>query len=159
MKELIELFNTYSLLDIITFLALLAGSIMGVGGFYEWASARLTKIFGKEHRAAAKEQALNDRIKKIEDRLDANDALRKESDRDMRGLADKIDLLIDSDKDSIKAWLTDKHHLYVYQIGWIDDYNLDCIERRYTHYKKAGGNSFVDHLMEELRFLPTQKPE
>ena len=65
-----------------------------------------------------------------------------------------IDLLLASDKDDIKAWITQQHHYFCYQLGYIDDYNLDCIEKRYGHYKDEGGNSFVHGLMEEIRALP-----
>ena len=37
---------------------------------------------------------------------------------------------------------------------WIDDYSLDCIERRYKHYIDEGGNSFIGQLMIEIRKLP-----
>ena len=41
---------------------------------------------------------------------------------------------------------------------WIDDYSLDCIERRYKHYIDEGGNSFIGQLMIEIRKLPHQPP-
>ena len=63
-------------------------------------------------------------------------------------------MLIDSDKDAIKAFITQRHHHYVYEKGWIDDYSLDCIERRYVHYNDQGGNSFIGNLMSELREIP-----
>ena len=46
-----------------------------------------------------------------------------------------IHLLIASDKDAIKAFITREHHYFVYQKGWIDDYSLDCVEQRYQHYE------------------------
>jgi hypothetical protein len=36
-----------------------------------------------------------------------------------------------SDKDSIKAFITKEHHYFCYEKGWIDDYNLDCLEKRF----------------------------
>lgn len=67
-----------------------------------------------------------------------------------------IELLTASDKDDIKAYITREHHYFCYKIGYIDDYNLDCIEKRYSHYKDEGGNSFISTLMEELRALPKE---
>ena len=43
-------------------------------------------------------------------------------------------------------------------MGWIDDFSLDCLERRYQHYADEGGNSFIEGFMEELRALPKQDP-
>jgi hypothetical protein len=152
------LLDTYSLSDIILFIALLASAIMGAGKFIEWSFSKLKRFFGKNHVAQKKEDELNRKLKQIDTRqTNAEDALKEFSDL-VQCLSDKVEILVDSDKDSIKAYLTDKHHYYTYAQGWIDDYNLDCIERRYVHYKKAGGNSFVDHLMEDLRLLPTQPP-
>ena len=70
----------------------------------------------------------------------------------------KLELLTQSDKDSIKSWIVEKHHLFVKQ-GWVDDFNMDAIERRFTHYEEEGGNSYVCDLMKELRRLPNYPPE
>ena len=74
-------------------------------------------------------------------------------------LTEKVNILIDSDKDAIKAYITQQHHYFTYQKGWIDDYSLDCIERRYDHYQDEGGNSFISSLMEEIRNLPKKDIE
>ena len=42
------------------------------------------------------------------------------------------------------------------QLGYIDDFTLDCLERRFKSYKQEGGNTYVDSMMEELRRLPRQ---
>ena len=73
-------------------------------------------------------------------------------------MKDKIDMLIESDKDDIKAYITSKHHHFCYEQKWIDDFSLDCLERRYAHYTEEGGNSFIKSFMEELRSLPKSPP-
>lgn len=65
------------------------------------------------------------------------------TDKILQDLSCKIDMLIDSDKDAIKSYITREHHYFCYQIGWIDDFSLDCLERRYQHYHEEGGNSFI----------------
>ena len=75
----------------------------------------------------------------------------------MESIQSKMDLLIESDKDDIKAWITEKHHFYCYQQKYIDDYTLDCLEKRFTRYEAEGGNSFIHNLMDDLRELP-RKP-
>lgn len=80
------------------------------------------------------------------------------TDTVLKELSTKIDMLIDSDKDAIKSYITKEHHYYCYQLGWIDDFSLDCLERRYQHYTDYKGNSFISGLMEELRNLPNQNP-
>ena len=71
----------------------------------------------------------------------------------------EVDILKNSDKDDIKAFITREHHYFCYQKGWIDDFSMDCIEKRYTHYIEEDGNSFVLDLMTELRALPKQEPK
>ena len=63
-----------------------------------------------------------------------------------------------SEKDDIKAYITEKHHFFCYEKKWIDDHSLDCLERKNKHYKDEGGNSFIDGLMAEIRALPKQPP-
>ena len=88
--------------------------------------------------------------------LEEND---KKTEQYLEHLGKKIDMLIDSDKDAIKAYITQKHHFFCYEQGWIDDFSLDCIERRYQHYKEEGGNTFIDGFMGELRQLPKGSPQ
>ena len=79
-------------------------------------------------------------------------------DEKLESLMNKINLLIASDRDDIKSWITEKHHYYCYSQEWIDDYSLDCIEKRFKHYQDENGNSFVENLMNELRTLPKHPP-
>jgi hypothetical protein len=69
-------------------------------------------------------------------------------------LSELIHILIDSDKDDIKSWITEKHHYFCYDLGYIDDYNYQCIEARYKHYKEENGNTFIDGFMTDIRALP-----
>lgn len=72
---------------------------------------------------------------------------------DVEEIKQNVNLLITSDKDDIRAWITDKYHYFI-QLGHIDDFTLDCLERRFRSYKQEGGNTYVDGMMEELRRLP-----
>ena len=83
----------------------------------------------------------------------------KVTDNILQDLSKKINLLIDSDKDDIKSFITRQHHYFCYKIGWIDDFSLDCVEKRYQHYADEGGNSFIEGFMDELRALPKQEPK
>ena len=73
-------------------------------------------------------------------------------------IANKVDLLIDSDKNDIKTWITEKHHYFCYEKKWIDDYSLEGIERRYKNYRDEHGNSYIGKLMQDLRALPNTPP-
>ena len=57
-------------------------------------------------------------------------------------------------QENTRSFLIDAHHKHCYQIKSIDDLTLQSVERRYLYYKTAGGNSFIDGLMDEIRKLP-----
>ena len=47
------------------------------------------------------------------------------------------------DKEDIKAFITLQHHKFVYEQEWIDDYSMECLEKRFAIYEREHGNSFV----------------
>lgn len=67
-------------------------------------------------------------------------------------------MLIESDKEDIKAFITGQHHYFIYGKGWIDDYSMECLEKRFAIYEREHGNSFVEGLMNEIRALPKRPP-
>lgn len=140
---MLELLGAFSLTEIVTFLVLLAGAIKGFISFWDWAIARARQAFKKESQRENNIEKINQHEEKL-----------KKMDEILKKLSADIDLLTQSDRDNIKAWITEKHHYYCYTQGWIDDYSMDCIEKRFGHYENEGGNSFVLDLMQDLRTLP-----
>jgi hypothetical protein len=57
-------------------------------------------------------------------------------------------------QENTRSFLIDSHHKFCNEIQGIDDQSLQSMERRYLYYKSAGGDSFIDTLMEEVRDLP-----
>ena len=74
--------------------------------------------------------------------------------KEISSLKSQIGTLTERTQDSTRAYLIDKHHHFCYQIGGIDDMSLQDMERRFMYYKAAGGDTFIDGLMEEVRALP-----
>ena len=166
-----QLLNNYSLHEIFTFLIILALGIKGFFTFWDWAAERLRKIFHKENQQDLDREKIQQLTEKqgklIEDvnkvLLDREkfNQLSENQEKlidDMSKLTDKIDMLIESDKADIKAYITEKHHYFVYDKKWIDDHSLDSLEKRFKHYVEEGGNSFVSGLMSEIRQLPKVPP-
>ena len=146
MNELIQLFSQFNLGQILIIIILLGLSVKGVVTFFDWVKERLYKLSNKQ----LKSKKANEQIKNQEETINN---LKK----DVEKIQKSIDTLIESDKENIKAWITEKHHYYCYEKKYIDDYTLDCLERRFTRYEEEGGNSFVHNLMDDLRDLP-RKP-
>lgn len=153
MKELIEL---YSIQEIVLFLIAFALAVKGFISFWDWGYGRLKQVFKKQ---SDKEQEISSIQERFNKHLKSYEIMQNRQNETLKLLTEKINLLISSDKDSIKSFITDRHHFFIYEKGWIDDYSLDCIEKRYSHYKDEGGNSFIEELMNELRALPKQPPE
>lgn len=145
-----DLLMKYSIADIFIFIIFLAIAIKEVVTFIDWGATRLRQLFNKEK----KKEDQNNEIKHHAEEIETLKLMHKETQDQIQNLSNSVDLLLQSDKDDIKAWITDKYHYFCYELGYIDDYSLDCIERRYSHYKEEGGNSFVENMMEEIRRLP-----
>lgn len=144
---MIELLSAYSFSEILAIIVALAFAIKGTISFWDWAKERLRRMFNKETQYETEQQKIENLTENQKQLMEA-----------IEKLTTKVDMLIDSDKDDIKAYITEKHHCYVYGQKWIDDYTLDCITRRFQHYKSEGGNSFIETLMKELENLPKQPP-
>lgn len=142
-----QLLNNYSLHEILIFLIVLALGIKGFITFWDWAVDRLRKIFHKENQQDLDREKIHQLSENQEKLID-----------NMSKLTEKIDMLIESDKADIKAYITEKHHHFVYDKKWIDDYSLDSLEKRFNHYVEEGGNSFIGGLMSEIRQLPKTPP-
>ena len=137
---MLDLLKNYSLTDIAIFFIMLAFAIKGIVDFYDWAKNRITKT-------TSKQQSVEELHQKMINTLELhNEQINK--------MAKLINILIKSDRDDIKAWITEKHHYFCYDLGYIDDYNLQCVEARYKHYKEEDGNTFIDELMKDIRALP-----
>ena len=94
-------------------------------------------------------------IKNLENKIDSfvNDVRHK-----VNKIENQLTRLTESDKHDIKGWIVEKHH-YLIKKGWVDDFTMDTLERRYSDYVAEDGNSYVERLMEDLRSLPHFPPE
>ena len=145
-----ELITNYSWSEIILFVIAFAAAIKGVVTFWDWGKDRLRKVYDKEDKIEEIKSLIVENIKQMNEFSN----IQAQTINEIQHLKENITNLTASDKDDIKAWITEKHHHFCYEIKYIDDYSLDCIEKRYAHYVDEGGNSFISTLMEEIRNLP-----
>ena len=145
-----ELITNYSWSEIILFIIAFAAAIKGVVTFWDWGKDRLRKVYDKEDKIEEIKSLIVENTKQMNEFSN----IQAQTIDEIQHLKENITNLTASDKDDIKAWITEKHHHFCYEIKYIDDYSLDCIEKRYAHYVDEGGNSFISTLMEEIRNLP-----
>lgn len=142
-------FETYSLTQIIIFIILSALAVKEFINLIDWFLNRGEKYFKNKNKE-------EDKFAKYEEEIKALKENQEKMSESINKLSANVELLIDSDKDDIKSFITKEYHYFVEQKGWIDKFSFDCIEKRFNHYKDEGGNSFIEDLMNELRHLPKQ---
>ena len=155
---MLVLLQNYSIEDIAIFIVILALATKSIITFFDWAKERVQKVFNRQHNHLNEKEQLEKRLQRGSEVMRKLESNQKATDKILEDLTKKIDMLIESDKDDIKSFITREHHYFCYKIGWIDDFSLDCIEKRYKHYTDEGGNTFVSGFMDELRALPKSDP-
>ena len=138
-----QLFTNFTAGEILLFVIIAAIAIKEFVTFIDWIQNRAKNTIKKEEKPLQIEcvtQQHGEELQAIKGQL--------------RDLQSNINLLLASDKDDIKQSLTKDHHYFCYKLKSIDDYSLDCMEKRYAHYQEEGGNSFVQNLMQDVRALP-----
>lgn len=157
-----ELLAKYSVSEIIIFIIILAFAIKELVTFFDWGRDRLRKVYDKDYKSMEQRKELQEEIddlNKFYDEKKRVDNAFANIDRTFEKINKQIDMLMESDKEDIKSYIVKEHHFFVYTQGWIDDYSMECLERRFAIYRKEHGNSFVEGLMNEIRALPKQPPE
>ena len=147
-----QLLSTFSFGEIILFLILTAVAFKEIFNFLDWVSEKIKKRDNKHQNAISRDQKIDTTLEDFQKEL-------KYIVTTVDEINTEVNILKESDKDDIKAFITREHHYFCYTKGWIDDFSMDCIEKRYGHYVEEEGNSFVLDLMTELRALPKQEPK
>lgn len=120
--------------------------------YFDWGHKRTKDKYDQEAEDKKNIEDINERLNQNSEDIKMLIEMQKQQNK-------RIELLIDSDKDDIKAFITKEYHYFVERIGWIDDYSLDCLEKRFLHYRDEDGNSFAEDLMSEIRRLPKHPPQ
>lgn len=142
MSELLNTFDLKTILLVLVFTAIAIREGMELYHYFH------QKIYGKYQRADNEKDTINNMQATLQTVLDQ-----------VKQISNKIDLLQESDRDSIKSWIVMLYHKYKEDDTQLDSMQMDLLERRYKHYKEEGGNSYIDELMEELRTIYKKKGE
>ena len=157
-----KLLTKYSLSDILIFIVLLFFAVKELVNISDWIRDRIKKATDKDLKAKKEHEELQEEIddlNKFYGEKKIIDETFEKFNKTIYKMNDKIQMLIESDKEDIKSFITNQHHFFVYQQEWIDDYSMECLEKRFAIYEKEHGNSFVLGLMNEIRALPKRPPE
>ena len=151
---MIELFQKFTFPEIAMFIVLLALSIKGVVSFFEWVQQKIGKVLHIQNGKIAEKEQMKQRLLKNTQLIEELTNKQNDTDKYLKKISKKIDILVESDRDGIKSHITREHHKFCYDLKEIDDFSLDCLQKRYKHYADEGGNSFIEGFMQDLRKLP-----
>ena len=152
---MIELLTHYSLGEILVFIVITAIALKEAVTFFDWLHEKARKQIKKEQQPQNISEKFKTVLKQKEEELSNITSQMSEMQVSINTMSSKLQMLVASDRDAIKAWLTAQHHHFM-EKGVIDYYSFDCISRRYQHYKEEGGNTFIDDLMEDINNLPKE---
>ena len=179
---MIELLTSFSLTQIIIFVFLLLFAIKELITIVEFFYKKIKDALNKESSDKNLIETIHDKIVKLEQEIkeqkdrDAafseklkfleEDAKERKKQENIalqlqESLSNRLDkqqeiltLLTDSDRDDIRSWIVHQYHFFCENQKWIDDFSMDALEKRYSHYQREGGNSYITSLMTQLRELP-----
>ena len=142
---MVQFFQQYTIEATIIFLFML-GTALKQG--YELVQYFRNKTFNHVDKIREQEETLGQVIKNMQ-----------QQQKQLQSITDKIDELLASDKDSIKSWIVMLYKQYKKDPFGLDSMQMDLLERRFSHYKQEGGNSYIDNLMQELREIYNNKED
>lgn len=153
-----QLLQQYSLETLILLLVMGGLSIKIISELWEWFYNKAKKHFSFRTQTDQDHQQMLDNFQKLSDEVTAayeqTQTEIQQLRNDMVNFSHQMQITTERLQENSRNYIIDKHHYFCYQIKAIDDLSLQSLERRFLYYKAAGGNSFVDGLMEEIRSLP-----
>lgn len=154
MDALSQLVSQYSFGAIVMLVVTLAVAFKFLSELLEYFYGKLQKFFNYQTLKDKKHSEIVESIALLQaDIKNLSQEISNQSN-DIKALKEHEKLTLERLQENSRSYIIDKHHYFCYEIKAIDDLNLESLERRYLYYKAAGGNSFIDGLMEEIRDLP-----
>ena len=143
---MLELLSKFTLDKIVVYTVMLLFAVKGFADLYCWFRGKYGEKFKKDYIKATKEQQIKMQHQNIEAKINM---MAEQINR----IETQVNQLIESDMHDIKSWIVEKHHFLKKQ-GFVDDFTMDVIEKRFSDYVKENGNSYIKGLVGDIRKLP-----
>lgn len=124
----------------------------------DWVREKYNRRFNKDHSALEKEEDTEENYNELKNQYGTLMSEIHGLNQRMENIESQLIQLTQSDMHDIKSWMVEKHHQLT-EAGWVDDFTMDTIEKRFDDYKKENGNSYVEGLVNEIRALPHHPPK
>ena len=99
------------------------------------------------------------RLKNVEKYIEEDNILEKEIIEHNNKIDEMCAKVTERLQQDARWAFKDAYNYYYVKLGYIDPQSLEALESKYGHYIAAGGNSFVNFIMEKIRTLPTKEYE
>ena len=93
----------------------------------------------------------------VENKINELNATLADFRKDINANKDQLDVLISSDKESIKAFIVGSYY-QAKSDGYVNSHLMQVLEERYETYKRENGNGYITGIMHELRAFPYSAP-
>ena len=143
---MIEALESLGLTNIVIIILILLFGIKELLELIDFFKGRNKQAFQSVKEEEEIKQLIKDTAGKLTDIQKHFDGVVEEHNKTLK-------MLVASDRDDIKGYITEKFH-YFTELGYIDDFSMEVLERRFEHYIAEGGNSFIEAMMNQLRALP-----
>ena len=161
---MLDLLEQFTITEIIAFTIGLALALKGIWDFIDFLKEKYKEKFDKDFAKKKREEELEEHYadckKRQHETLEQYNSLNNKIDGiadSIEEIDDRISLLSKNDQHTIKQIIVKDYH-YFTKKGWIDEFSLDSLLLLFEDYKRLGGNSYVESLMEEIKRLPHQEP-
>ena len=163
---MLDLLASFSVMQILTFLILGVLALIGEQDVIDFFKGKYIEKFNKDYKKLKDKDDINEQLKVAKENHEEILKICESFDDKLDtvvGAVDELKSIVDeltqSDMHYIKQYIVREYHYFAEEKKQIDDYSLDCILIRYNDYKKEGGNSYIDTLIEELKRLPKCPPK
>ena len=154
MGEITTLFTQYSVEELILFIIIILFAIRALNELFSYFYSKLKTYFGVTSDKEQWKKNVMDCLQQIAEEIQTLKGQNDQTHIRQQEMDEAVVLIQERLQENTRSYLIDAHHKFCYEVHAIDDLNLQSMERRYLYYKTAGGNSFIDTLMDEVRALP-----
>lgn len=154
MNEITTIITQYSAGELILIIIILLFAFRALNDLLGYFWEKIRKHFSIENDKNAWQENVTDTLADIKDELKILHEENHQAHLRQKNMDNAIALVQERLQENTRSFIIDKHHKFVYDIKAIDDLNLQAMERRYLYYKTAGGDTFIDKMMDEVRSLP-----
>lgn len=154
MGEITTLLTQHSVEELILLIIIILFVLKVLNELFSYFYDKAKNYFGIKNEQESWEKGVSESLQDISDEIKVLKEQNKKTHQHQKDIDAAIALVQERLQENTRSYLIDAHHKFCYEVHAIDDLNLQAMERRYLYYKTAGGNSFVDNLMDEVRTLP-----